>query len=122
MEGRRSVTMRKKRRDERGETLIEAMASILIVTLAVLLLFSAVMASGNINRNARKLDREFYAVLNRAERQSETVTDNSIVPSSKVTVEETSPTPGILYKVEVPVDFYGGEGALSYSYPAAAGP
>lgn len=115
--------MREKWRDERGETLIEAAASVLIMALAVLLLFSAVAVSVRINRSAKNLDKEFYTVLNEAEKQSTAVTDSSIVPAgSKVTVKQTSPASAPGVPVEVEVNFYGGEGALSYSYPDPTGP
>lgn len=114
--------MREKWRDERGETLVEAVASVLIMTLAVLLLFSAVMVSVRINKRAKELDREFYTVLNAAEAQSAKITDDKIVPAdSKVTVKQTYPASTGM-PVEVEVDFYGGEGALSYSYPPPEGP
>lgn len=106
--------MREKWRDERGETLVEVTASILIMTLAVLMLFSAVMASVRINRSARELDKAFYSVLNRAERQGDS--DEAAVDpaASTVKVEQVSPVTG--GPRDVTVKFYGGEGALSYSY------
>lgn len=111
--------MGKKWSDERGETLVEVMASILIMTLAVLLLFSAVMTSIRINKSAQDLDKKFYAALNAAEEQKQgtEVTDNTIVPAgSKVKVGQGTDL------TEIEVDFYGGEGVLSYSYPSPAGP
>lgn len=119
MERRRNVIMEKKWSDERGETLVEVMASILIMTLAVLLLFSAVMTSIRINKSAQDLDKKFYVALNAAEEQKQgtEVTDNTIVPAgSKVKVGQGTDL------TEIAVNFYGGEGALSYSYPSPAGP
>ena len=114
--------MREKWRDERGETLVEVVAAVLIMTLAVLLLFGAVIVSIRINKSARNLDKDFYTVLNAAEAQSTKITDNTIVPAgSKVTVKQVSPAPAGT-ALDAEVDFYGGEGALSYSYPHSAGP
>lgn len=116
-EGRMSAIMRGKCREERGETLIEVMASILIMTLSILLLFSAVMASVRINKNAREQDEKFYKALNAAEEQS-TPADFSIVPASTVTVEQ--PLAG--GSAVVGVTFYGEKGALSYKYTPSTGP
>lgn len=108
--------MREKWRNERGETLVEVVASVLIMTLSVLLLFSAGVASVHINKRAKNSDKEFYDVWYKAEAQSEKA-PIAVVPSSssKVTVKQTLPAPAGA-AVEVPVDFYGGEGALSYRY------
>lgn len=115
--------MREKWRDERGETLVEVVAAVLIMTLAILLLFGAVIVSIRINKSARNLDKDFYTVLNAAEAQITKITDNAIVPAgSKVTVKQVSPAPAGTADLDAEVDFYGGEGALSYSYPHSAGP
>ena len=115
--------MRKKLRDARGETLVEVLASVLIGALSVALLFTAVMASVNMDRNAQKTDEAFYGNFNKAEGQAPAaeVTPNVpdengkiIVPSgTKVTVDNTDSTV-IATPTPVDVDFYGGEGALSY--------
>ena len=109
--------MREKWRDEGGETLVEVMASVLIMALSVLLLFSAAVASVRINKSAKDMDKEFYDALYKAEARSEKVPE-SIFPSvsSEVTVKQTSPGPAASPPKKVEVDFYGGEGALSYSY------
>lgn len=109
--------MRGKCREERGEALIEVMASILIMTLSVLLLFSAVMASVRINKNAREQDEKFYKAWNAAEGQS-TPADSGIVLTSKVTVEQI-PAGG---SAVVDVTFYGEKGVLSYKYMPSTGP
>lgn len=106
--------MRGKHRDEKGETLVEVVASILIMTLSVLLLFSAGMASVRINKGAKDLDKEFYSAWNAAEGQSTAALDTIVPAGSKVTVAQTSA--GATPPAEVDVTFYGGEGALSYKY------
>lgn len=111
--------MREKWRDEGGETLVEVMASVLIMALSVLLLFSAAVASVRINKSAKDMDKEFYDALYKAEARSEKV-DAGIISDamSKVTVKQTSPAPAVgpSEEKDIEVDFYGGEGALSYSY------
>ena len=110
--------MRGKWRDERGETLIEVVASVLIMTLAVVLLFGAVMTSVRINKRAKESDEKFYTALNAAERQSAEVTDTAIVPTgSKVKVEQKDTAGNTVGSSgEAAVKFYGGEGVLSYKY------
>lgn len=49
--------LKKKLRARHGETLVEVLASILVCGLAILLLTSMIMASMNINRRAREMDR-----------------------------------------------------------------
>lgn len=112
--------MREKWRDERGETLIEAVASVLIMALSVLLLFSAVTVSVRINRSAKEMDKEFYTALNAAEEQSTEAPDSIVPAGSKITVKQTVPAAG--FSVSAEAGFYGGEGALSYRCPAPAGP
>lgn len=61
--------MREKLQSTRGETLVEALVSILICALSVALLFGAVMASIHMNQTAQKADIRYYQDLSRAERQ-----------------------------------------------------
>lgn len=119
--------MKRKLKNNRGETLIEVLASILIGALAVALLFTAVMASVNMDRTAQKLDYDinkvkFNEALSKAEGQDDATdkADTSIVPAgTKVTVKN----PDVAGPAEIEVNFYGGEGALSYALPTPpAGP
>ncbi len=61
--------MRKKLRQRRGETLVEALAAVLIVTLATLLLCAAAVSAGRIHALSRQHDGSFR----RAESPSGTV-------------------------------------------------
>ena len=51
--------MRKKLRQRRGETLVEALAAVLIVTLATLLLCAAAVSAGRIHALSRQHDGSF---------------------------------------------------------------
>lgn len=102
--------MKGKWNDSRGETLVEVLASILIASLSVALLFSMVMASGNMDQNAKAADEIFNESLSKAEEQAAPGTD------SKVTVTYI-PLTGAETSQELPVTFYGGQGALSYALP-----
>ena len=106
--------MRRKWNDARGETLVEVLASILICSLSVALLFNMVMASGNMDRSAKKVEEDFSESLNLAEAQTAPA-DSALIPPG-VTVEvQNSGEPSSAK--ELPVVFYGGRGALSYALP-----
>ena len=109
--------MKRKRKDNRGETLVEVLASILIGSLSVALLFSMVMASGNMDRGAETVDGAFNESLKKAEEQTDPVVDPALVPAgAKVTVANAA------ISKDLPVTFYGGEGALSYALPKETSP
>lgn len=99
--------MKRKWRDNSGETLIEVLASILIGVLSVALLFCTVMASGSIDRTAKAAEKKFGENLLKAEVQAEavTVTGNNVkIKNTEAGGSETS----------VPARFYGGEEAWSF--------
>lgn len=106
--------MREKLTDARGETLVEALVSILICSLSVLLLFSAAGASANIGRASREADGQYYGDLSRAERQGEGDAWTP-PPDVKITVSNGEVT------AEPPVVFYGTERLLSYAAAAEGG-
>lgn len=101
--------MMKKIRDDRGETLVEVLASILIASLSVALLFGCVMASSSMDRDAKKLDEEHYAALAAAEAQSGQGTSG--------TVKIQNPNNGMEKYLDI--NIYGSAGI--YSYKKAAG-
>lgn len=99
----------KKLHCDRGETLIEVLASILIAALSVTLLFSCVMASSNMDREARKLDVKHYEALTAAEGQRVSLGE------SQVTITQVVIDGGYAEAAGVPVNLYGGAGLYSYS-------
>lgn len=108
--------MKRKWKDARGETLVEVLAAILIGTLSVALLFSAVMASSRMDKTAQTADEGFHAALKAAEGQDVEVTPGAaadgkiIIPDdAKVTITGAGAT------ATPPVTFYGGDGAVSYA-------
>lgn len=94
----------KKLHNSRGETLVEVLASILIASLSVALLFGCVMASSNMDRDAKKLDGEHYTALTAAEVQSGTGT------SGKVKIQN----PNNSAEKDLDIKIYGGAGLYSY--------
>lgn len=106
--------MKGKWKDSRGETLVEVMASIVISTLSVALLFGAIMASARIDESARKMDGTYYQALSDAEAQA------SPMPEAPGTVRLNYTADGV-EKLPLPVALYGGEDAVSYALSAEGG-
>lgn len=97
---------------QQGETLVEVLASILIASLSVALLFTCVMASVQIDRSAQKADEAYYKALSIAETQDSTDTDYP-TSSGKVTIKNGSATK------ELDITLYGGEGVYAYAKKVA---
>lgn len=106
--------MNRKLKEQRGETLVEVLASILIGSLSVALLFGAVMASANLDRQAQELDETYYEDLAKAERQAAGDASADLPSGTKVTVKNSDPAVSIM-EADLPVTFYGGKSAVSYA-------
>ena len=95
----------KKLRSRAGESLIEALAAILIFTLASQTMYSMVTAAAGINKTAKNADRalqEQLVVVERADDVTETGTVTMALGSNDV--------------ISVTVDIYGGKDGALYSY------
>lgn len=103
--------MCRKLNDNRGETLVEMLASILIAALAVALLFTCCMASVQMGSQAQAADERYYENLSAAEKQEVKLTENAEV----IVANADDPT------VTQPVDvsLYGGDGMYSYQWKEA---
>ncbi len=110
LDQKRWEVMKRKLKNSAGETVIEVLASVLIAALSVALLCSAVMASGRLDQKAQETDDIFYEDLNKAQEQTETVTD------SNVTIKNEGGT-----SAGIPVRFYGGA-VLSYTKKESGSP
>lgn len=97
----------KKLRDTRGETLVEVLAAILVASLSVTLLFSCVMASSNLDVQAKSVDEDYYQALSAADGQNGTAKNSDEVTIASEDKEDVSK--------DITVDIYGGEGLYSYS-------
>lgn len=95
----------KKLRNNRGETLVEVMASIVIAALSVALLFSCAMASSNMDRNAQDVDGKYYQALSAAEGR-----DGTALSSGKVEIKNTDSD----VQSDITISIHGGEGLYSY--------
>lgn len=100
--------MVRKLRSQRGETLVEVLASVLVASLSVALLMGSVAASANLGKLADNMDEEFYQTLSAAESRSDAVASGTVqVQKGHVTGGETV--------ASIPVQIYGGEGLYSYA-------
>lgn len=107
-------SIRTKLRSQKGETLVELLASILVASLSVGLLLGGVAASTNINKKAQRMDEDFYEALTKAESRQNLVTEGHTSHFS-VKVAEGSKT------VEIPVDVYGEQGLYAYALKPVGG-
>ncbi len=98
--------MSRKLKSQSGETLIEALASILIATLSVTMLCFCVSAASRMDEGTVDSDKLYYEALTAAETAGAAdKTDDS----GTVTIQPQSGT-----SFELPVDFYGKDGLYSY--------
>ena len=108
--------MRKLVQNDRGETLVEVMLSILIGTLSVALLFSCVAASFRMDAKVKTQDRAYYEGLAKADSQATPVAPATAAPAGIVTVERIDPTnPDTPIAAAAPdIEIYGDAGVYSY--------
>ena len=92
-----------KLRSNRGETLVELLASILVATLSVALLIGCVTASFQLGRQADQSDSYFYQTLTAAEDRQIPLTDGIIQVTEGGSL------------VSLPVQVYGDEGLYAYA-------
>lgn len=105
--------IRKVFRNNRGETLIEVMASILIASVSTALLFSCVMASSRIDMDAGDVDIRHYNALTAAETHGSAPPSPdpvTVTPYIEITNDEITPPAPVTIEVEI----YGGEDMYSY--------
>lgn len=108
--------MARKLHDNRGETLVEMLASILIAALAVALLFTCCMASVEMGRETWEADKNYYEALSKAEEQkAPLMTDADGNPLTAVVKVESSSV-----SETVEINLYGGEEMYSYQWKGAA--
>ena len=94
----------KKLNHNRGETLIEVLASILVASLSVALLFGCVMTASKIDQRAAESDIKHYEAYGNAE--THTAAEDEPPPTAQV---EFAGAP-----IPIPIKIYGGEGMFSY--------
>ena len=95
--------IKRKLRGQRGETLVEVLASILVASLSVVLLLGGVAVSVNINRQADAADNAFYENLTTVESRTGTPKSGTITIA------------GGAASISIPVRVYGGEDLWSYA-------
>lgn len=116
---------RRKLRDNRGETLVETLASIVIASLSVALLFSGISAAVNIDRRAQELDRLHYAALTAAETRSPYTPPDGGPADSDANAGtrdlEISNSDNMTFHYGLDVALYGGEGLYAFVYDDGTG-
>ena len=71
--------MLNKLKSTRGETFVESLVAVVVVSLATLLFVGLVTAAGNINAVQKKADRDFYSAMSKVERLEGTDNDGNAV-------------------------------------------
>lgn len=100
-----------KLRNNKGETLVEVLASIIVASLSVALLFSCIMGSTSMDKSAREADEPYYKSLSAAELRQGTSGETSVA------ITKTRPAgPEDLAAPEAKEDItiYGEDGVYSY--------
>ena len=70
--------MRKKMKNQKGETLVEALLSLVIVLLSMGILTTAVLVAGNINKENRERDEAYAQQLYNAEAMAVPMPDTNV--------------------------------------------
>lgn len=104
--------MRRKLRQQNGETLIEAMVSLLIALLSMMFLVTSVMAAAHINKMNREADETFTKELKYAESH---ISEEGYEAESKELVIDFQSVDDVRTEVEV----YGGADSSLISYEEA---
>lgn len=102
-----------KLRNNRGETLVEVLAAIVIASLSVAMLFGCIVGSSSLDKRAREVDGPYYENLSAAEVREETLGQEAKVAITKNPPPDTTPTP--VPDVEEPITIYGKDGVFSYT-------
>ena len=101
-------------RDNRGETLVEVMASILIGTMSLALLLAFVRVSFDLDLKAEKMDAAHYDQLSKAEKQEQEDGVAGTVKIERIDPTNTNPAAPPIAETAAPILVYGDEGMYSY--------
>lgn len=107
-------SIKAKLHSQKGETLVELLASILVATLSIGLLLGGVAVSAAIDRQAQNMDKTFYEALTKAESRQTSVT-SGIAPQASVEVQEGAKS------VKIPVEVYGEQRLYAYALEPSTG-
>lgn len=94
----------------RGETLVEVLASILIAALSVTLLFSCIMATSTMDKDAEKLDDAHYSALSDAD----AYTSAAATPTTGTVTISRVEDNDVKAFATPSIEIYGGAGVFSY--------
>ena len=93
----------------KGETLVETLAAILMCTLAIVMLTTAILTASRLNQTATDQDEDLYTQQTDAETLNKNSTLN--VTDGTVTIEENATDTNT---TTANVTFYGGSDITSY--------
>lgn len=102
--------MTRKLKSSKGETLVEVLASILVASLSVALLFGGVVASARIDSGAQQWDKEYYEALTAAEGHTEKAAEDPTAPFQVIISDDDAG-----HQQKAKIDLYGKTGAWSYT-------
>ena len=102
----------KKLRNNRGETLVEVLAAVLIAALSVTLLFGSVAATFTMDKDAQELDEAHYNAFSEAEAYT-TEPDVTPIPGT-VTISRVNEYGTVSASTAPSIEIYGGEDMYSY--------
>ena len=96
-----------KLRSRKGESLIESLAAILVMTLASIVMYSMVTTSADLNRITKEMDETNQQHMIAVEKGLDEYKNGSGTVTFSLGTTEIA---------EVPVDIYGGEDGSLYTY------
>ena len=103
---------------KRGESLVESLVSILVLTFTSLLFIAMVMSAKNINKTVNDSDKNFQKAKERLEQKKDlTPSDKNLVISYGEDAEHVNTT-----LATIPVEFYqdGDDGMFAFYLPTEA--
>ena len=107
----------RKLNDNRGETLVEMLASILIAALSVAVLFTCCTAAVEMGKETRAADEAYYGYLSAAEGQGKVLVKDENGNDISSTTGQVN-VDGNSAEIIVNVKLYGGDGMYSYKKEA----
>lgn len=99
--------IKNKLKSQKGESLVELLASVMIVAVAVSLMYSGIMVASKINQTAKETDEQFYLNMGKTEQKQDKIPDDALT-ERKIIIEYNG------LNISVDVDLFGGDDVYSY--------
>lgn len=101
-------------RSRKGETFIEILIAVLVISLSLMLVATMYSSAFNLNISAKEKDEAFYDALKSVEQMDGTPIDGSVTITDKDVDYTTGNETGSDKSAKIDVDAYEGEGVTSY--------